>query len=170
MGSGNTSATFSTAVGSATIAGKGGTSQTINFSSGADLATFDGTLGAGSIVGGAGNDTLTFLAAAAVNASTVVKLDGGNDKLTFKNNILSGQFGGGAGDDFVSGSVFPSVTLESASGVVLEMTPSASTAFQELVVRPTSGMRADRTPSFLAVMFLAVPVLVLPSVSPPVHP
>jgi hypothetical protein len=88
-----------------TVVGGSNSSQTIQFGSVADLVSLSGTFGAGSIFGADGNDTLVFLAGAAVNAATVVKLDAGNDSLVFNNNILFGGFGGGAGNDVFSGSV-----------------------------------------------------------------
>ena len=106
LGTGNDQVTFSTLVGSSSsIVGAAGTSQTINFSAAADLVSFDGTFGAGSIMGGSGNDTLVFLQDAAVNASSVVKLEAGADSLVFNGNTVSGQFGAGAGDDYVGGSI-----------------------------------------------------------------
>ena len=106
LGAGNVGVTFSTLAGANTsILGGGNSSQTINFSAAADLVSFDGTFGAGSIMGGSGNDTVVFLTGAALNASSVVKLDAGNDSLVFNTNVVSGQFGAGAGNDFVGGSV-----------------------------------------------------------------
>ena len=70
--------------------------QAVQFSSAADLVSFDGTFAAGSIMGGAGNDTDVFLNGAGVGTSSVVKLEAGDDSLTFNGNIVSGQFGAGA--------------------------------------------------------------------------
>jgi len=79
--------------------------QTVQFSAVDDLVTLSGTFGAGSILGGAGNDTLVFLAGAAIGTSTSVKGDAGDDSVVFNGNILSGAFGGGSGNDVFSGNV-----------------------------------------------------------------
>jgi len=96
---------FSSAATNSTVVGGSNSSQTIQFSSVADLVSLSGTFGAGSLFGGSGDDTLVFLAGAAVNAATVVKLEAGNDSLVFNNNILSGAFGGGDGDDVFRGNI-----------------------------------------------------------------
>ena len=105
LDSGADSVDFTTLVaGNSTLFGGGGI-QTVNFSSAADLASFDGVFGAGSLIAGSGNDTLVFQSGSTVNASTVVKLGAGDDSLTFNGNTVSGQFGGLAGNDYVGGSI-----------------------------------------------------------------
>ena len=79
--------------------------STVQFSAAADLVSFDGTFGAGSIMGGSGNDTLVFNAGASMATGTVVKLDAGEDSLTFNGLAISGQFGGGADADSFAGTV-----------------------------------------------------------------
>ena len=80
--------------------------QTVNFSSAADLVTFDGTFGKGSILGGSGNDTLVFRTGAGfLNDGGVVKTEAGADSLHFSNNTVSGHFGLGAGHDNLSGNI-----------------------------------------------------------------
>jgi hypothetical protein len=109
LGSGNVGVTFSTLAGGGTslIGGNvAGASQTINFSAAADLVEFDNAFGPGSIFGGSGNDTLTFLSGSSINASSVVKLEAGDDSLVFNSGmVVSGQFGAGAGNDFVGGAI-----------------------------------------------------------------
>ena len=105
LDSGADSVDFTTLVaGNSTLFGGGGI-QTVNFSSAADLASFDGVFGAGSLIAGSGNDTLVFQSGSTVNASTVVKLGAGDDSLTFNGNTVSGQFGGLAGNDYIGGSI-----------------------------------------------------------------
>ena len=77
----------------------------MNFSSAGDLATFDGTFGGGSIMGGSGNDTLVFAAGAQVASGFTLKTEAGADSLVFTNNVISGQFGTGAGADYVGGNI-----------------------------------------------------------------
>jgi hypothetical protein len=107
LDAGADSVTFVTkVVGSSTLFGGSGI-HTVNFSSAADLVTFDGTFGAGSILGGSGNDTIVFLANGAQfnsNAS-LLKTEAGADSLHFGGNLISGQFGLGAGADNVSGRI-----------------------------------------------------------------
>jgi hypothetical protein len=105
LDSGADSVSFVTqVVGSSTLFGGTGV-QTVQFSSAADLASFDGVFGGGSILAGSGNDTLVFQAGATVNAASVINLQAGNDSLTFNGNTISGQFGGGVGDDHIGGAV-----------------------------------------------------------------
>ena len=146
LDSGADSVSFVTKVaGSSTLFGGQGI-QTVQFSSAADLVSFDGTFGSGSLMGGSGNDTLVFLADAAVNASSVVKLEAGEDSLVFNGNVLSGQFGGGADADSFSGSVTIG-NSESPSGVAQAMTPSTSPPLTlPVVLAPlTSGMKMELT-------------------------
>ena len=67
------SVTFVTQVaGSSTLIGGAGT-RAVQFNSAADLATFDGAFGGGSLMSGGGADTLVFKAGTRVSSSTVVK-------------------------------------------------------------------------------------------------
>ena len=103
LDAGADSVSFVTQVASSTIWGGGSAAiQTVAFSGAADAASFDGTIGAGSIMGGSGNDQFVFLSGAANIATSVVKLDAGNDTLVFNSNTVLGEFGLGAGDDSLS--------------------------------------------------------------------
>jgi len=102
-------------------------SQTINFSNAADFVSFDGTFGAGSIVGGGGADTLQFLSTSNVSgtgisfgssavqanflgsntlvfgsniaAASQISFGSGNDLATFSGALGAASIFGGAGDD-----------------------------------------------------------------------
>ena len=158
LDAGMDSVSFVTQVaGSSTLFGGGAASaQTVNFSSAADLATFDGTFGGGSIMGGSGADTLVFAAGAQVASGFTLKTEAGADSLTFTNNVISGQFGTGAGADFVGGNITVgtnAVSFFSGSGNdTFNMTQVTQGGGGALLL----GMRLALTASLLGVRWILV--------------
>jgi len=73
-------------------------SQTINFSNAADFVSFDGTFGAGSIVGGGGADTLNFLSTSRLNGG-VISLGSNIDQVTFGGTVSGSSIFSGGGAD-----------------------------------------------------------------------